>query len=159
MPAIEKNDDARSIVTTRMFDAPRELVFEVWTSAEHVAQWWGPNGFTTTTHEMSVTPGGTWRFIMHGPDGVDYPNLIRYEEVVPPERLVYMHTGDDGAASFHVVVTFEEVGSRTRLTMRSLFETVEAREFVVEKYGAIEGARQTLDRLAQYLAPRVEAGS
>lgn len=68
----------REIVITRVFDAPREQVFDAWTDSEHVSQWWGPNGFTTTTHEMDVRPGGVWRFIMHGPDGVDYKNRIVY---------------------------------------------------------------------------------
>ncbi|MGN6184863.1 MAG: SRPBCC family protein [Thermoanaerobaculia bacterium] len=158
MPAIQANDDARTIVQTRMFDAPRELVFEAWTTPEHVAQWFGPMGFTTTTHEMSVKAGGVWNFIMHGPDGTDYPNRIEYEEVTPPERLVYSH-GDGGARLFHVVITFEQVGAQTRLTMRSLFPTAEARDLVVEKYGAIEGGRQTLERLARYVASRLEKAS
>ena len=72
------------IVTTRLLNAPRALVFEAWTDPHHVAQWWGPNGFTNTIHEMDVTPGGVWRFVMHGPDGVDYPNRIVYIEVVNP---------------------------------------------------------------------------
>ena len=78
---------AREIVAARVFDAPRELVFDAWTDPEHVAQWWGPNGFTNTIHEMDVRPGGVWRFVMHGPDGVDYNNKIVYIEVVKPERL------------------------------------------------------------------------
>jgi uncharacterized protein YndB with AHSA1/START domain len=158
-PNAERNDDARSVVQTRVFDAPRELVFEAWTTPEHVAQWFGPAGFTTTTHEMNVRAGGEWRFIMHGPDGTDYPNHIFYDEVTPPERMVYRHGGDDGIVSFNVTVTFEEVGAQTRLTMVSLFPTVEARDFVVEKYGAIEGGRQTLERLAQYVASRQEQKS
>src|SRR4051794_34340238 len=64
----------REIVATRIFEAPRELVFTMWTDREHVAKWWGPRGFTNTIHEMDVRPGGTWRFVMHGPDGTDYPN-------------------------------------------------------------------------------------
>jgi uncharacterized protein YndB with AHSA1/START domain len=155
----ERNDDARSIVQTRMFDAPRELVFEAWTAPEHVAQWFGPHGFTTTTEVMDLKPGGVWVFVMHGPDGTDYPNRIVYEEVNPPERLSYWH-GDGGEEhSFHVTVTFEQVGAQTRLTMRSLFPTVAARDFVVENYGAIEGGRQTLERLSQYVAARLEKAS
>jgi uncharacterized protein YndB with AHSA1/START domain len=60
----------REIITSRVYDAPRELVFKAWTDPKHIARWWGPNGFTTTIHEMDVRPGGAWRFIMHGPDGV-----------------------------------------------------------------------------------------
>jgi len=141
----------REIVFTRRLDAPRELVFRVWTQAEHVGRWWGPRGFTTTTHEMEVAPGGLWRFVMHGPDGTDYDNTITYREIAPPERLVYDH-GEQGAPGFfRVKVIFEAQNGTTRLTMRMLFESVAERDFVVEKYGAIEGGNQTLDRLAEYL--------
>src|ERR1700722_521534 len=91
----EKKDETatagREIAATRIFDAPRELVFRMWTEPEHVAKWWGPIGFTNTIHEMDVRPGGVWRFIMHGPDGVDYPNKNVYLEVVRPDRLVWDH--------------------------------------------------------------------
>lgn len=102
----------REIVLTRVLDAPRELVFDAWTDRKHIAQWWGPRGFTTTIHEMDVRPGGVWRFMMHGPDGVDYPNRIVFREVVKPERLVYDHGSDDPAdpAQFHVTVTFAKQG-------------------------------------------------
>ncbi|HUP62940.1 MAG TPA: SRPBCC family protein [Thermoanaerobaculia bacterium] len=139
----------REIRATRVFDAPRELVWKVWTDPVHIAQWWGPNGFTNTISEMEVKPGGVWRFIMHGPDGTDYPNEITYLEVEKPSRLVYDH---GPVPRFRVTVTFEEEGGRTRLTMRSLFETAEEREKVVEEYGAIEGLNQTLGRLAEHLA-------
>jgi uncharacterized protein YndB with AHSA1/START domain len=143
----------REIVFTRSFDAPRELVFEVWTRREHLAHWWGPNGFTITTHEMDVRPGGLWRFVMHGPDGVDYPNRIVFSEVVKPERLVYDHAGEEGApANFTVTATFGQEGSSTRLTMRMVFPTAEERDRVVKVYGAIEGGKQTLGRLGAYLA-------
>lgn len=144
----------REVVLSRVYDAPRELVFLAWTDPKHVSQWWGPRGFTTTTHEIEVKPGGVWRFIMHGPDGTDYPNKIVYLEVVKPERLVYKHTGDDDAdpVRFHVTVTFAEVGGKTTLTMRSVFETARERDEVVEKCGAIEGGKQHLERLGEYVA-------
>jgi uncharacterized protein YndB with AHSA1/START domain len=82
----------RELVFTRVYDAPRELVFEAWTDPKHLTQWWGPNGFTTTIHEMDVRPGGVWRLVMHGPDGKDYNNRIAFLEVVKPERLVYNMT-------------------------------------------------------------------
>ena len=71
-------------------------MFKVWTDPQHLAHWWGPDGFTLTTREMDVRPGGVWRFIMHGPDGTDYKNRIVYTEVSPPGRLVYKHAGEDG---------------------------------------------------------------
>ena len=143
----------REIVITRVFDAPRDLVFQVWTDPQHVGSWWGPTGFTTTTHEIDVRPGGVWRFIMHGPDGVDYPNkIVAYLEINRPERLVYDH-GDDGEAGyFRVTVTFAEQDGKTRLTMRSLFASAAERDEVVTKYHAIEGGNQTLDRFGEQLA-------
>jgi uncharacterized protein YndB with AHSA1/START domain len=149
-----KSDPAREILVAREFDAPRELVFDAWTQPEHAGQWWGPTGFTTTTLRMDVRPGGVWEHVMHGPDGVDYPNRTIYEEVVRPERLVYSHGGNkpgDVDVQFRVTVTFEDVGGKTRLTMRSVFPSVEDRERVVRDYGALEGAHQHLGRLAQYL--------
>jgi uncharacterized protein YndB with AHSA1/START domain len=145
-------DADREMATTRVFDAPRVLVWKVWTQPEHIAQWWGPRGFTNTIHEMAVRAGGVWRLTMHGPDGVDYPNRITYLEVVEPERLVYVHgdDGESGAPPFHVTVTFTERDGKTELTMRVLFATAEARK-KVEGY-AVEGMNQTLDRLAEHLA-------
>ncbi len=142
----------REIVVTRVLDAPRELVWQAWTEPEHVAQWWGPNGFTNTIQEMDVRPGGVWRLVMHGPDGTDYPNKIVYLEVVNPERLVYDH-GDDqvNGLLFHVTVNFAEQGGKTRVTMRAIFDSAAERDRVVREFGAVEGANQTMDRLRQYL--------
>ena len=88
----------REIVIARLIDAPRTRVFDAWTDPQQVVQWWGPRGFTTTTHKMEVRPGGVWRFVMHGPDGRDYQNKIVFIEVLKPERLVYRHAGEDEIA-------------------------------------------------------------
>jgi uncharacterized protein YndB with AHSA1/START domain len=145
----------RTIVTTRVFDAPRELVFAAWTDPQHLAQWWGPDGFTTTTRSIDVRPGGVWRFVMHGPDGRDYENRITWYEIVRPERLVYSHDdGEDEAVepiAFHTTVTFEDIGGKTRLTMHALFPSAAARDRVAREYGAVEGAQQHLARLAAHL--------
>lgn len=140
-------------VLTRLLDAPRELVFDVWTDPKHLEKWWGPAGFSITDHGMDVKPEGTWRFDMHHAEYGDFPNLIVYEEVVRPERLVYSHGSgvDDGKAPFHVTVTFEDQGGKTLLTMRTLFASAEAFN-EVKQFGAIEGGKQTLTRLAEYLA-------
>jgi uncharacterized protein YndB with AHSA1/START domain len=148
----------RGTIIERVFDAPRDLVFDVWTDPKHVAQWWGPNGFTNTIQHMDVRPDGEWRFTMHGPDGVDYPNLIKFVDVVRPERLVYDHSGaSDDQADFRGVVTFAAEGNRTRLTMRTLFPSADIREYVIREYHAVEGAQQTLGRLAEYLAARMSS--
>ena len=144
----------REIRLTRLLKAPRELVWQVWTDPAHVDHWWGPNGFQNATHEMQVAPGGVWRYMMHGPNGVDYPNRIDYLEVVRPEKLVYDHGADDGApAHFHVVVTFDEDPAGTLLTLCLIFPTAEARDQVIREHGAIEGGNQTLARLAEYVEP------
>lgn len=149
MAGKNKDTSDREIVATRLLDAPREIVFKMWTDPEHVVKWWGPNGFTTTIHEMEVKPGGVWRFVMHGPDGVDYQNRIVYIEVAEPERLVYTHTG---GATFQATVTFEAEGARTRLTARMVFPSARERDRVVEKFNAVEGLKQHLGRLEALLA-------
>jgi uncharacterized protein YndB with AHSA1/START domain len=147
-----EDSTGREMVITRVFDAPRVLIWKAWTDPAHVGHWWGPNGFTTTIREMDVRPGGVWRYVMHGPDGTDYGNRIDYLEVVKPERLEYMHGGDDGDESppFRVTVTFGEDGGRTRVTMRAVFVSVEEFERV-KAFGAVEGGKQTFERLAGYL--------
>jgi len=145
------SETARAITVTRVFDAPRDLVFDAWADSKHLARWYGPSGFTITTHAMDFRPGGVWRFDMHGPNGVDYPNKITYLEIVKPERLVYDH-GDQGTPGyFQTTVTFAEEGGKTKLTMRLLFPSAAERETVVKTYHAIEGANQTLDRLGELL--------
>jgi uncharacterized protein YndB with AHSA1/START domain len=138
------------IVITRLFDAPRELVWEAWTNPEHVAKWWGPNGFTTTTESMDLRPGGVWKHVMHGPDGTDYPNESVFLEVVAPERIVYSH-GDGQREWFQASCFFTVEGDQTRLTMKQVYPSAEARNEVAIKYGAIKGGQQHLARLAEFL--------
>jgi uncharacterized protein YndB with AHSA1/START domain len=144
----------REIEITRLLNAPRELVFEVWTSPKHVDKWWGPNGFTNTTHKMDVRPGGEWVYVMHGPNGANFDNRIRFIEVVRPEKLVYLHDSgkDNDPQEFQSTVTFESVGKQTKVTLKSVFKTKEARDFVVREFGAIEGGNQHLAKLDSYLA-------
>ena len=150
----------RQIVIARLFEAPRERVFKAWTEREQVEKWWGPTGFSLTIDEMDVRPGGTWRFTMHGPDGIDYPNTIVYEEIAPPERLVYTHgSPEDEHPQFRTTVTFDEFMGMTALTMRGVFASAEERDVTVEKYNAIEGGNQTLDRLGELLASMAGAAA
>ena len=148
----------REIIITRVFDAPRELIFQVWTDPKHVAQWWGPRGFSTTISEMDVRPGGFWRVVMRGPDGTDYKNKIVFLEVVKPERLVYKHEPEKNTepSTHQSIVTFEEqpgqAPPKTKVTMRMIFKSAAAKDHIVKKYNAIEGGNQTLDRLGEHLA-------
>ncbi|MGB9482629.1 MAG: SRPBCC family protein [Candidatus Dormiibacterota bacterium] len=143
----------RQLVVTRLLPAPPDRVFAMWTDRDHVSKWWGPTGFSVTLEEMDVRPGGEWRFTMHGPDGVDYPNQIVYEEVVPPERLVYTHL----APRFKTTVNFDEMMGMTVLTMRLVFGSTQERDLTNEKFHAREGAEQTLSRLAELVQAPVAA--
>ncbi len=152
---IDLDTDARSIIGSRVFEAPRELVFSAFADPKHLAQWWGPNGFTTTTHSFEFRPGGVWRFVMHGPDGRDYQNRITFDEIVAPERIVYRHGGGDGVepVQFKTTVTFEDLGNgRTRLTWHGRFPSAEERARVIAEYGADKGLAQTMARLAEFVA-------
>ncbi|MBI1310567.1 hypothetical protein GC176_04600 [bacterium] len=150
-------DNPVEIVICRTFAAPRGLVWKAWTDADHVGNWWGPAGFTTTTHSMDFRPGGSWRYTMHGPDGHDYVNRIDYLEIDEPSRLVYALGGEvlDNDVSFRTEVVFEPVGEdgrETQVTMRSIFPTADARDFVIDSCGAVEGGKQHLANLEVYLA-------
>ena len=160
MTAEAKASPDREIVVSRLIDAPQELVFEAFTDPKHISKWWGPEGFSTTTSIMDLRPGGSWRFVMHGPDGRDYQNLITYLEVSKPKRLVYEHSGvgDTDGVKFHATVTFKPVGDQTEVILRSLFPTAAERDHVVEEYGAIEGGKQTLERLDRHVAGLARAG-
>lgn len=150
-------DDPRAIVGSRVFDASRELVFAAFTDPQHLAQWWGPDGFTTTTSTFDFRPGGVWRFVMHGPDGRDYQNRVTYDEIVPPERLVYSHAGGDDVepVQFRQTLSFEALGNgQTRLTWHGTFPSAEERDRVIKEYGADKGLAQTMARLAEHLAAK-----
>ena len=158
MSAKNSNDldsDPCSIIGSGLLDAPRELVFSAFTDPEHLAQWWGPNGFTTTTHSFEFRPGGIWRFVMHGPDGRDYQNRITYEEIIRPELIVYRHGGGDDVepVQFIQTLTFKDLGrGRTRLTWHGQFPSAEERARVIKNYGADKGLSQTMARLVDYVA-------
>jgi len=143
----------REIVGTHIFDAPRDVVWKMWTDRYHVAQWWGPKGFRTTIHQMDVRPGGEWRFIMHGPDGRDYHNRIIFREVKKPELLVYEHSPDKDSepVRFVTTVTLTEEGEGTRVRVHMLFPTAAERNHNVKTYGAVEGLRQHFGRLAEHI--------
>ena len=143
-------DPARILQVERLIAAPVDLVFEMFTDARHLDAWWAPDGFRNETHELDFSVGGLWRYTMHGPDGKDWPNWIRYQDITPPIRIAYEHGGEMGeAAHFDGVITFEPQGDRTRVTLTLIFPSPEARDATLE-FGAVEGGRQTLARLDTY---------
>src|SRR3954465_6645611 len=146
----------REIVISRVISAPRELVFEAFTEVRHLSQWWGPEGFTTTTRSFEFRVGGARDFVMHGPDGTDYQEWITWTEIASPERIELLHgesRGDPNA--FESVLTFAPEGAATRIEMRTAFPTKELRDEAVEKYHAVEGGQQTLAHLAGYVPASV----
>ncbi len=143
------------ITITRVYDAPLQSVWAAWTIPEEVAQWWGPRGFTLTTHSRDLRTGGHWHYTMHGPDGTDYENTTQYLEVVPMQRMVYDHGGHkDRPPLFRVTALFTERNGRTQLDMSMAFATPDV---ATEMRGFIKkaGGEATWDRLAEYLGKRL----
>jgi uncharacterized protein YndB with AHSA1/START domain len=144
-------NDSNEIRLTRVYDAPVRAVWDAWTIPEQVEQWWGPRGFTLTTHSKDLRVGGTWRYTMHGPDGVDYPNVTKYLVVEPYEKLVYDHGGtDDSPPLFRVTVTFAEANGKTTMEMTSSLPSPEAAREMA-KFIKEAGGTATWDRLAEHL--------
>jgi len=148
----------REIVITRTFDAPRALVFKVWTDPKHVAQWWGPSGFTAPVCELDLRVGGQFSIHLLGPNGVTYPCTGTFREIVKPERIVYVGTSEDGPACGSglpprstVTVTFDEQDGKTLMTMRTILESVTARDAAIAD-GFNIGWGMSLERLAEYIA-------
>lgn len=136
---------------TRVYDAPVSAVWDAWTIQEQVEQWWGPRGFTLTTHEKDLRAGGSWRYTMHGPDGVDYPNVTKYFVVEPHKKLVYDHGGtDDTPPLFRVTVTFTEANGQTTMEMIFALASPEAAAETA-KFIKKVGGNATWDRLAEHL--------
>ena len=138
----------RSYSVTRLINAPRKLVFEVWTKPEHIKHWYGPRGFTNTISKMDFENGGEWVFVMHGPDGTNYDNRNIFLEIVKNEKIVIRHCGPP---DFELHATFKEQGGKTLLTVTSLFESAEQLKYVVENFKADTGLRQNIDKLEEYL--------
>jgi uncharacterized protein YndB with AHSA1/START domain len=148
MVAKNKSNEIRII---RLYDAPVQAVWDAWTDPDQVAQWWGPRGFTITTHSKDLRPGGSWHYTMHGPDGVDYPNKTQYFEVEECAKLVYDHGGyDDRPPLFRVTVLFSEVQGKTKMEMSMALATPEAAE-EIRKFIKKAGGDSTWDRLGEYL--------
>lgn len=143
---------ANELYITRVYDAPVKLVWDAWTDPKQVAQWWGPRGFTLTTQQKDVKVGGTWTYVMHGPDGVDYPNKTTFLEVEKYSRLVYDHgASDDRPPLFRVTVNFSENKGKTTMEMSMALATPEAAA-EIKKFIKSAGGDSTWDRLAEFLS-------
>jgi len=147
--------EGHELVLTRIFDAPRELVFKAWTDPKRVAEWWGPRGFTNPVCELDGRPGGAIRIHMRGPDGTVYPMTGVYQEVVEPERIVFTSAALDAAGNLMfelpTTMTFAEQGGKTKqiLRVRVIKSTAQAATYLA---GMEAGWTQSLERLASYVA-------
>ncbi len=145
----------RELVITRVFDAPRDLVFRAWTDPKHMTQWWGPKYFTNRVEQMDVRPGGAWRIVMCAPDGAEYPAQGIYREIIPPDRLVFTNTAVDKDGKVIIdgftTVTFADQGGKTKLTLetRGTAKVDYAANYL---QGMEAGWTQSLERLGETLA-------
>jgi uncharacterized protein YndB with AHSA1/START domain len=145
----------QTIVITRVFDAPRDLVFKAWTDAAHLAQWWGPKGFTNPVCEVDARPGGALRIVMRAPDGAEHAMTGVFREVAPPARLVFTSTAvaQDGKPLLEglTTVTFAEQGGKTKLTVES--RAVGRVDYAARMLEGMEaGWTQSIDRLGEQIA-------
>lgn len=146
---MENNTKDRELLITRVLNAPIDLVWEAWTKPEHIAKWWGPNGFTNTITTMDIKPGGEWNLVMHGPDGTDYENQSIFKEVILHKKIVYQHVSPP---CFTSTIEFEAQGEQTHLKWHMLFESHEQFIQVVKTFKADEGLKQNIEKLNNYLA-------
>ena len=142
----EPDSEENAVINARKFAFPRETVFAAWSNPELLARWWGPHGFSSTFETFDFRPGGDWRFVMHGPDGTDYPNHNVFQEIVPAERIVIRHLFEPG---FRLTAIFEEADGGTKLTWRQRFDSRETFERM--KSFVAEMNEQNFDRLNEVL--------
>lgn len=148
MPTMNKSADIKLL---REFDAPLNLVWDAWADPEQVAKWWGPRGFTITTESKDFRVGGTWKYVMHGPDGKDYPNLTKYLEIEPHKKMVYDHGATETTEPmFRVTVLFSESNGKTKMDMTMTLSSPEAAENT-RAFIKKAGGDTTWDRLAEFL--------
>ena len=138
----------REIIVSRLLNAPINKVWEVWTTSNHIKNWWGPNGFTNTITKMELYEGGKWNLVMHGPDGTDYDNESIFTEVVQHKKIAYEHLSGH---EFLATITFEERGNQTHMHWQMLFPTAEELTRIMGLYDISIGLRENVDRLETYL--------
>jgi uncharacterized protein YndB with AHSA1/START domain len=148
------------IIISRVFDAPRELVFKAWTEPKQIEQWWGPAGFTTRVTELDLRPGGQACYVMIGPDGKEYPSKGVFREIVPFERIVTSDEFGDGIEEvldvdlpqgMVLTILFEDLAGKTRVTIQIEHPSVEERR-KHEAMGVVAGWNSSLDCLDAFLA-------
>jgi uncharacterized protein YndB with AHSA1/START domain len=140
----------REIVMTRVFDAPRRLVFDAFSKPELLKRWFGPRGWSLAVCEVDFRPGGGFRFVLRSPDGKDMGMRGVYREIVPPDRSVHMESFDDYPGESQVTAVFEEQDGKTTLTVSVLYPSQMVRDVVIQS-GMEHGAAESYDKLAELL--------
>jgi uncharacterized protein YndB with AHSA1/START domain len=158
----------RELVLIRTFDAPRKLVYKVWTDPKHIVNWWGPAVFTIPVCEIDLRPGGAYLYVMRSPDGMDFPVTGKFIEIVSNERIVYSYDAfeqkdmwetligksvsnvDFSTLQSIATVTFEDDGDKTKLTLITRFVSNEVRDAMMQIQMA-EGWTQSLEKFAEEL--------
>ncbi len=144
------------MIITKVIDAPKELVFDAFIDPKNIGEWWGPDGFKITTEKMDIRPGGLWVFVMHGPDGKDYNNKVRYLKIEKPSLLMYEH-GDRGMPGyFETTINFEWEKSMTKVTLTAAMASKKELEEKIKSVNALEGGKQTLGRLSQHVEEKAK---
>jgi uncharacterized protein YndB with AHSA1/START domain len=141
----------REIVMTRVFDAPRQMVFDAFSKPELLKRWFGPRGWSLVVCEVDFKVGGGFRFVLRGPDGRDMGMRGVYREIAAPERSVHMESFDDYPGESQVTAVFTEHEGKTTLTATVLYPSKEVRDIVI-KSGMEHGAAESYDKLAELLA-------
>jgi uncharacterized protein YndB with AHSA1/START domain len=147
MESENNNIENRRLQSKILLKAPTDIVWEVWTNPEHIANWWGPNGFTNTINKMDFQEEGEWNLTMHGPDGKNYPNRSIFKEIIPFEKIVFEHFNPH----FITTVLFESKNSETFLDWSLLFDSEEMFDIVVKAHKADQGQKENIEKLEKYL--------
>lgn len=146
----EASASDRTMVLERVIDLPSAALWAAWTDPESLPQWWGPDGFSCRTDRIDLREGGEWLFDMIGPDGTVYPNHHHYTRMIPEKRIEYtLHAGEDGPKHADASATFEDLGGRTRVTLKMIFATRKEHDHA-KGFGAYELGLQTLGKLARF---------
>lgn len=146
--------ETKELQTTATFNAPIVLLWEVWTNPGKIVNWWGPNGFSTTIHEMNFKEDGEWNLTLHGPDGTNYPNRSVYKEIVPLKKIVFEHFNPH----FIATILFESKEGGTEIQWNMLFDSPEQFDIIVKAHKADQGQKENIERLANYLQQLLDKG-
>lgn len=150
---IDSEEGAHELIFSRVFAASIEVVYRAWTDPDQLVRWWGPKGFSLTIRTMELKVGGIWEYILHGPDGTDYPNRAIFEEVDPPKRLVFFNTGghvSDRHLTCRMIVTFDGQKAHTLVTLRMQFESSASLDQAKARK-AEQGGLESFVRLSEWL--------